>query len=97
MDVVFDRATLCIMESQEHRVRYMNLMKTVLAPGYTYLLTTFKHDDQSYRAFPKNVTDNNVKELFGNNTTVKKVCELREITVPGVKSPLIEVTWRVTG
>ncbi|KAH7943480.1 hypothetical protein HPB52_017028 [Rhipicephalus sanguineus] len=82
MDVVFDRATLCIMESQEHRVRYMNLMKTLLAPGYTYLLTTFKHDDESYQ---------------GTDTTVEKVCELREITVQDMKSPLIEVTWRVTG
>ncbi|KAL1478632.1 hypothetical protein MTO96_016067 [Rhipicephalus appendiculatus] len=104
MDVVFDRATLCIMESQEHRLKYINLMKTLLAPGYIYLLTTFKHDDPKFprihcfvSALPKNVTDNNVKELFGKNTTVKKVCELREITVPGMKSPLIEVTWRVTG
>ncbi|XP_037523532.1 thiopurine S-methyltransferase-like isoform X2 [Rhipicephalus sanguineus] len=97
MDVVFDRATLCIMESQEHRLRYMNLMNTLLAPGYTYLLTTFKHDDESYQALPKNVSDDNVKQLFGTDTVVEKVCELREITVQGMKSPLIEVTWRVTG
>ncbi|XP_075724369.1 thiopurine S-methyltransferase [Rhipicephalus microplus] len=97
MDVVFDRGTLCIMESQEHRLKYINMMKTLLAPGYTYLLTTFKHDDKSFQDLPKNVTDNNVQELFGKNTTVEKVCELREITVPSLKSPLIEVTWRVTG
>ncbi|KAH7977743.1 hypothetical protein HPB49_003361 [Dermacentor silvarum] len=82
MDVVFDRASLCIMESQVDRQRYAKLMKSVLAPAYTYVLITFKHDDQSYK---------------GENTTLKKLSELQEITVPGIKSPVIEVTWLMTG
>ncbi|XP_037560305.2 thiopurine S-methyltransferase isoform X2 [Dermacentor silvarum] len=97
MDVVFDRASLCIMESQVDRQRYAKLMKSVLAPAYTYVLITFKHDDQSYKGVPRNVSDCHVTELFGENTTLKKLSELQEITVPGIKSPVIEVTWLMTG
>ncbi|XP_050022501.2 thiopurine S-methyltransferase-like [Dermacentor andersoni] len=97
MDVVFDRASLCIMESQVHRQRYAKLMRSVLAPAYTYILITFKHDDQTYKGLPRNVSDCNVTEIFGENPTLEKVGELQETTVPNIKGTLTEVIWRMTG
>ncbi|KAK8777151.1 hypothetical protein V5799_029503 [Amblyomma americanum] len=83
MDVVWDRASLCIMASQKERLsRYVELMKSVLAPGYMYILTTFRHDNSSFT---------------GDIATLTKVCELvNGVTVTGIPS-LYEVTWCIRG
>ncbi|XP_077523641.1 thiopurine S-methyltransferase-like isoform X2 [Amblyomma americanum] len=97
MDVVWDRASLCIMASQKERLRYVELMKSVLAPGYMYILTTFRHDNSSFTGPPHNVADSDVMELFGDIATLTKVCELvNGVTVTGIPS-LYEVTWCIRG
>jgi thiopurine S-methyltransferase len=78
VDAIYDRAALVAL-SPEVRVRYANLLASLLAPGSKMLLVTFDYDQSKMAGPPFAVPDALVLELFGERFSAEKLGE-RDVT-----------------
>lgn len=72
MDIIWDRGGL-VSVRLEDRTRYVALMRSLVAPGFSYGLYTTEYDDPTFSGFPKNVDLPLIKELYGDDFEVTRL------------------------
>ncbi|XP_077497713.1 thiopurine S-methyltransferase-like [Amblyomma americanum] len=77
IEIVWDRSGITAVR-EEDRGRYVSVMKSLLAPGFSYGLWTTSYDNPDYKDFPRSITDATVLKLYGNDFDVRKVEEIEK-------------------
>ncbi|XP_075724441.1 putative thiopurine S-methyltransferase isoform X2 [Rhipicephalus microplus] len=72
MDIVWDRGGLVSIK-EEDRERYVALLKSLLAPDFSYALYATEYEDTSFEGFPRNVSLPLIRELYGDNYKITRL------------------------
>ncbi|GAB6030017.1 hypothetical protein CHUAL_005708 [Chamberlinius hualienensis] len=75
VDAVWDRGSLVAIYKDE-RIKYSELLKSYLKPGFRYLLQTVEYDDRNTSSpffTPRSVPENEVRSLFNEFGIVEKL------------------------
>ncbi|KAM7305121.1 thiopurine S-methyltransferase [Ixodes scapularis] len=96
MDIVWDRGSLSSVDIA-HRDRYVTLIKSLLAPNFSYGLWAIVYDDDQFKECPKSTPEPVLRKLYeGNGLKLRLVDTYGPKTVPFTKSPANFYLWHVT-
>ncbi|KAK7495854.1 hypothetical protein BaRGS_00012844 [Batillaria attramentaria] len=73
-DGIWDRGALVAINRQDRR-KYTGIIKSLMSPGCRYLLSTLIYDETKYNGPPHYVSDEQVRELYGDTCSVEQLCE----------------------
>jgi len=72
-DAIWDRGSLVALNPGE-RVRYVDLMFSLMQPDCRYLLNTLEYDDRHYSGPPCNIPESVVLELYAQRCAIRRLC-----------------------
>lgn len=91
VDAVYDRGALEAINIQE-RINYVNIMKSILAKDFRYVLNGYEYDDTIFQGPPRHLPRDQVFNLF------KDFCEvdiLEEVDEEGDRPARFNLEWMV--
>ncbi|CAN8005831.1 unnamed protein product [Ixodes pacificus] len=93
MDIVWDKGALSSIKTDKDR--YVAVMKSLLAPNFSYGLWTVVYDGQLLNAFCRNMPEAVIQKLFGKGIKVRCLDKDTPKTVDFCTSPITGHLWHL--
>lgn len=95
MDIVWDRGGLSSIE-ESLRERYIAVIKSLLAPNYSYGLWGAIYDEGPVKEFPRSMPEPVLRKLFGDDVKLACVEQLPPRPAGFTPAMMTECLWHVT-
>ncbi|XP_077544658.1 thiopurine S-methyltransferase-like isoform X2 [Haemaphysalis longicornis] len=71
-DIVWDRSGFTAI-NEDDRAKYASVLKSLLAPGFSYGMWTVVYDAPSYKLSPRSTDEATLREYFGDVAKIAKI------------------------
>lgn len=95
MDIVWDRGAFG-STPMELKHRYMAVMKSLLAPNFSYALETMTFDDDEFKGVPTNVPESVLRKMLGDDVKLRCVDSMPPRETDFTSSFVTDSLWHVT-
>lgn len=72
VDAIWDQSSMVAI-TESDRVRYAELLQSLMSPGCRYLLSAIQYDETKFPGPPHHLSDEAIQQLFGARNTVELI------------------------